>query len=301
MDEVKRPILQGEYKLIRVIERTPDSTLYYACSVAAQECRFAIREFALDATLPPEKRAGFMAYFQPIAQRYMDLGHPGVISLRDFFLEDEYIYFVCDFIPGYRLQEIVNFRKNCPFTEVQALGMAVQIAKALQFLHTLREGSLFFADMNLSNVIVSAQGRIMLTDFGLGKLTTTYNPEAPRMGTLGYAAPEQIGPKGIINASTEIYSLGVLMHQLVTGLDPTDDPNVILPVQECNPAISFDYAHIVAVATDADPRKRFSSITEMLLALQAIAPQRALARKQSNRSLAGELLGVLTAPFRKAQ
>ena len=297
MDEVQRPILQGEYKLTRVLETTPESTLYYGYALATPERFFAIREFKLD--LPAEDGSALAhvsTYFQPIAMKYMDLSHPGATSLRDFFFENGYVYFVVDFIPGYRLGEVLRFRHGHTFPEMLAVSIALQMASTLKHLHTL-PNPIYFADLNLSNIIIAKTGQVMLTDFGLGKLLVKYNPEAPRMGSLGYAAPEQIGPDGVVNAFTDMYALGVLMHQLVTGVDPSNRPNELLPITKYNPAISQDYMNIVATATQIAPEKRFVSMADMHYALSALAPQRKRSTKVVERNLLSEIWSAFASPF----
>ncbi len=296
MDEVQRPILQGEYKLSRIIEVTDDSILYFGFALATPERHFAIREFKIEIPGGQEQLAVISSYFQPIAMRYMDFAHTGTTCLRDFFIENGYVYFVFDFVPGHRLSELMGFRHGRPFTEMQAVSIALQIANAMRYLHSL-PSSIFFADMNLSNVIVASNGTVMLTDYGLGKLLIKYVPEAARMGTLGYAAPEQVGPGGVVSTGTDIYALGVLMHQLVTGVDPTKNPNVLEPIAKYNPAISYDYVSIVETATNHDPIKRYINIGEMIHALHSIAPRRGRTVKVVNRNLTREILSVLRAPF----
>ncbi|MBQ7567816.1 protein kinase, partial [bacterium] len=232
----------------------------------------------------------------PLAMRYMDFLHLGATCLRDFFFENGYVYFVIDYVPGHRLSEIMSIRHGCPFPEMEAVSIAMQIAVTMQYLHTLPE-PVFLADMNLSNVIIAKNGAAMLTDYGLGKLLIRYDPNAVRMGTLGYAAPEQIGPNGVVNAYTDMYALGVLMHQLVTSVDPTKEPNVIKPISKYNVAISQDYMSIVSTATNPDPHRRFVSMKEMLYALQAIAPQRGRSTKVVERNIVKEIMDVFTAPF----
>ena len=299
MDEVQRPILQGEYKLSRIIERTPDSILYFGYAIAAPERHFAVREFKVDlpeSSASPERLAVVSTYFQPFAMRYMDFIHPGATCLRDFFFENGYVYFVIDYVPGYRLSEILQMRHGCPFPEMQAVSIAMQIADTMNYLHNL-PNPVFMADVNVSNIILATNGTVMLTDYGLGKLLIKYNPLAVRMGTLGYAPPEQIGPAGIVNAYTDMYALGVLMHQMVTGVDPTLAPNVIKPISMYNPAISQDYVSIVEMATSREPYKRFVSMKDMAFALSSIAPQRGRSTRVVRRNLIKEIFEVFAAPF----
>lgn len=295
MAEERRPILQGEYKLVSVLETVGDSIIYRSQSVSHSERVYAIREFKLEGYEAPEKRAMVSSYFQPIAQGYMDFIDPCLTSLRDFFIENGYIYFVFDYIPGRRLSEYFRARQR-PFPENLALDIAYKVAKALETLHTCKPVK-FFADMSMSNIILASNGYAMLTDYGLGKLLVELPVDAPRMGTIGYAAPEQYGLAGIVSQSTDIYGLGVLMHQMVTYIDPVDHPGKLAPIAEVNPAISDEYIKIVRMATRTDPKKRFLSAADMAAAIRSITPGRGKSYKVLKRDLWGEFIASLKAPF----
>ena len=295
MAEERRPILQGEYKLVSVLETVGDSIIYRSQSVSHSERVYAIREFKLEGYEAPEKRAMVSSYFQPIAQGYMDFIDPCLTSLRDFFIENGYVYFVFDYIPGRRLSEYFRARQR-PFPENLALDIAYKVAKALETLHSCKPVK-FFADMSMSNIILASNGYAMLTDYGLGKLLVELPVDAPRMGTIGYAAPEQYGLAGIVSQSTDIYGLGVLMHQMVTYIDPVDHPGKLAPIAEVNPAISDEYIKIVRMATRTDPKKRFLSAADMAAAIRSISPGRGKSYKVLKRDLWGDFIASLKAPF----
>lgn len=298
MNEERRPILQGEYKLLQVIEQVEDSTVFKSQSVSHSERLFAIREFKVEGCDAPEKRAMVSSYFQPIAQGYMDFINPNLTSLRDFFIENGYVYFVFDWIPGRRLSDYFRVR-HCPFTENSAIDIAYQIAKALETLHSC-DPVKFFADVSMSNIVLASNGYVMLTDYGLGKLLTSVPVDAPRMGTTGYAAPEQYGLAGIISPATDIYGLGVLMHQMVTCVNPADTPNELVSISSVNPAISPDYQEIVKTATAKEPKKRFLSAADMASALYSIAPRRGKSYKTVKHSPFDSVLKAIKAPFTSA-
>ena len=299
MAEKRRPVLQGEYKLVSVLETVGDSIIYRSQSVSHSERVYAIREFKLEGYEAPEKRAMVSSYFQPIAQGYMDFIDPCLTSLRDFFIENGYIYFVFDYVPGRRLSEYFRARQR-PFPENLALDIAYKVAKALETLHSSKPVK-FFADMSMSNIILASNGYAMLTDYGLGKLLVDLPVDAPRMGTIGYAAPEQYGLAGIVSQSTDIYGLGVLMHQMVTYIDPVDHPGKLAPIADVNPAISDEYIKIVRTATRTDPKKRFLSAADMAVAIRSISPGRGKSYKVLKRDLWGEFVASLKAPFTSAK
>ena len=299
MAEKRRPVLQGEYKLVSVLETVGDSIIYRSQSVSHSERVYAIREFKLEGYEAPEKRAMVSSYFQPIAQGYMDFIDPCLTSLRDFFIENGYIYFVFDYVPGRRLSEYLRARQR-PFPENLALDIAYKVAKALETLHSSKPVK-FFADMSMANIILASNGYAMLTDYGLGKLLIDLPVDAPRMGTIGYAAPEQYGLAGIVSQSTDIYGLGVLMHQMVTYIDPVDHPGKLAPIADVNPAISDEYIKIVRTATRTDPKKRFLSAADMAAAIRSISPGRGKSYKVLKRDFWGEFVASLKAPFTGAK
>ncbi len=246
MAEKRRPVLQGEYKLVSVLETVGDSIIYRSQSVSHSERVYAIREFKLEGYEAPEKRAMVSSYFQPIAQGYMDFIDPCLTSLRDFFIENGYIYFVFDYVPGRRLSEYFRARQR-PFPENLALDIAYKVAKALETLHSSKPVK-FFADMSMSNI-----------------------------------------------------GLGVLMHQMVTYIDPVDHPGKLAPIADVNPAISDEYIKIVRTATRTDPKKRFLSAADMAAAIRSISPDRGKSYKVLKRDLWGEFVASLKAPFTSAK
>lgn len=290
-----RPILQGEYKLLSVLETVGDNNVYKSQSVNHPERIFAVHEFKLEGYEAPEKRAVMMTYFRPIADGYMDFTDLSLSAVRNFFMENGYMYFLFDYVPGWRLSNYYKARQR-PFTENSALDIARQIARALDLLHNSRPVK-FMADLSISNVVLASNGYIMLTDYGLGKLLLNLPVDAPRMGTVGYAAPEQYGASGIITPATDIYALGVLMHQLVTYRDPQTNPGKLPPIEELNPAISPEYCQIVRMATQVDPKRRFLSARDMEAAIVSIAPKRGKSVKNLKRNPWKELIRTLTAPF----
>lgn len=295
MAEKRLPILQGEYKLIQLLETLEDSKIYKSQSVVHAEQLFAVREFKLEGYEAPEKRAIVSAYFQPIALSYMDFVSPHLTSLRNFFIENGHIYFVFDYIPGRRLSKYLRDRHR-PFTENEALDIAYNIAMAMEELHSCNPIK-FMADVCLGNVILIANGNIALTDFGLGKLLLPMSQEAPRMGTVGYAAPEQYGREGIVSRATDIYGLGVIMHQLVSGIDPMTQEGRMPLISEVNPAISDEYMKIVRTATRTDATKRYYTAADMAGAIYSIMPKRGRSNKSVKGDTWGELLKMIKKPF----
>lgn len=294
METGRRPILQGEYKLVKVLERFDYSTLYLAVSIHNPDRKFTIKQVRLEGFESLEERNETMKYFREVASPYVELMHPGLTTLKDFFYENEAEYIVFEHVPGHRLSEVMAMR-NRPFTETQAVDVAMKICEVMDWLHT-QPTPLYFADLNPANVLVMQRGKIKLTDFGLGKVLAPRAPEEPRLGTRGYAPPEQCGPDAVISRTNDIYALGALMHHMVTGQDPTKQPGVFAPICDVNPAISEDFAAIVATATHPDPSRRYVDVKDLVADLKALAPERRSA-SQGSAGFFQRLREMLRRPF----
>jgi serine/threonine-protein kinase len=115
--------------------------------------------------------------------------------------------------------------------------------------------------------MLTPEGRLKLIDFGIARL---FKPGQSRdtqaFGTMGYSAPEQYG-RGQTDARSDVYSLGVMLHQLLTGFDPAAAPFRLPPANQVNPAIPADVAAALARAINNDPDQRFASVAELRSAL----------------------------------
>lgn len=260
MDSIaSKPILQGEYKLLKVLQKLTYSTYYLATSLHNPVERWAIKEVYLDFDKPEERLSAFRQ-FERIAKKYVKLEHPVLVPLADCFYENNFEYIVFEFVPGHRLQEILDLRKK-PFSEDQVLDLAYQVAVALEFLHSQE---IVFHDLNPSNVIITPEGSIKLTDYGLGKILARPEPGQPKWGTLGYGPPEQMELKVDLTPACDIYALGVIMHQMLSFWDPAFSKGIIPPVRKLNPDVSAEMETLIVNCTYQDPALRFASVRELM-------------------------------------
>ena len=260
-----KPILQGEYKLQKILQKLPYSSVYLATSLHNPAKRWAVKEVSLNFDKPEEKKEMFLQ-FEKTARKYIALEHPLIVPLEDCFYENNFEYIIFEFIPGHRLQEIMDLRTK-PFNEYQVMDLAWQIGNALDFLHS-RE--IVFHDLNPSNIVITPDGSIKLTDYGLGKMLAKPEPGQPKWGSLGYGPPEQMGPDAIITPACDIYALGVVMHQLLTFWDPSLSKGVIPPVRKLNAEASEQIENIILSCTYNDPALRYASIRVCLKDLQKL-------------------------------
>lgn len=275
--------LLNRYRRVRLLGSGGFGAVYMAEDLRLGRT-VAIKE--MDARgLAPDEQAVSEQMFEREARMLASLDHPGLTRIWDYFQDKQRAFLVMEYVPGHTLREELNQRGG-PLDEPFVIECALQLCNVLHYLHT-RQPQVIFRDLKPANVMVVAQPPspnsnesadmplFRLIDFGIARL---FKPEQTGdtliIGTPGYAPPEQYG-RGQTDARSDIYSLGVTLHQMLSGQPPASVPPP--PVLSLNPAVSPTLARIVTRATQAEPADRYQSVEEMrreLLALRAanIAP-----------------------------
>ena len=148
------------------------------------------------------------------------LQHPNITLIFDFGVEDEMPYFVQEFLSGQDLDELLDAHK--PSLEA-VLGILVQVCNGLDFAHSR---GIIHRDIKPANIRVLEDGAVKIMDFGIAKSLkseTRLTQEGVALGTAGYLAPEQLAGKPL-DQRTDLFSLGVMAYELVTGQRPFAGP-----------------------------------------------------------------------------
>ena len=218
----REPLLKERYRILAPVGQVGFGAVYKVADTHDGNRLLAIKEINLNALTSQEAMEAIAAFNREV-YLLSDLTHPSLPHIYDHFTEGDHWYLVMDFIEGETLEQYLDKTPNgrLPLEEVLALG--IQLCVVLDFLHT-REPSIIFRDLKPANVMRTSDGYLYLIDFGIAR---HFKPGQPRdtvpFGSPGYAAPEQYG-RAQTTPGADIYSLGALLHQLLTGNNPEQHP-----------------------------------------------------------------------------
>ncbi|MEM7515867.1 MAG: protein kinase [Planctomycetota bacterium] len=193
--------------------------------------------------------------FQREARAMAGLSHPGIAAVYDFGAAGPWKYLVLEYIDGTDLRQMIRSKAVRPR---EALSIVNQICEALQYAH---DRGVVHRDIKPENVLVGRDGRIKLVDFGLAKLSEPDQPHltmtGQAMGTWHYMAPEQIEHPLEVDHRADIFSLGVVFYELLTGELPVG--RFASPSERVEVDVRLD--EVVLRALEKDPAKRYQSAT----------------------------------------
>jgi tRNA A-37 threonylcarbamoyl transferase component Bud32/tetratricopeptide (TPR) repeat protein len=213
---------------------------------------------------------GFAVRFSREAKAMARLNHSNIVAVYDFgcvqYSGAELYYFTMEFVDGSNLRGLLK-----QLTPAQALVIVPQICEALQYAHDI---GIVHRDIKPENILIDKKGRVKIADFGLAKLLqqartpTDYTLTQPDlvMGTPGYMAPEQIERPSEIDHRADLYSLGVVFYEMLTGQLPQG--RFLLPSQRVQIDVRFD--EIVLKALEHDRERRYQHASEVKTGVENI-------------------------------
>jgi len=259
-------LLAGRYQLVSRIGQGGMGAVYKATDTRFNNRPIAIKEMS-SAGLPPARLQEAEAAFEREAHLLADLLHPNLPRIYDNFTENERSYLVMDFIEGETVEEYLEHVGGGPLPVETVLKWAEQLCDVLSYLHT-HQPPIIFRDLKPANVMISENGHIYLIDFGIARI---FKPgkqhDTVALGSPGYAAPEQYG-KAQSTPRSDIYSLGALLHHLLTGVDPSEQPFFFRPAAQLNAAVDPDLEALLQQMLEMDADKRPASAQDVLNRLQ---------------------------------
>ncbi|GHO99171.1 hypothetical protein KSF_092190 [Reticulibacter mediterranei] len=262
--------LERRYRIIQMIGKGGFGAVYKATDERFQARVVAIKEMS-DAQLSPQEKTQALQAFRHEANLLVQLNHPNLPNVSDFFEEGGKAYLVMEFVEGQTLENIQEQAAG-PLDEKQVMDWAFQLCAVLHYLHD-RPQPIIFRDMKPSNVMLAADGRLKLIDFGIARVFKAAGvKDTTLLGSHGYAPLEQYG-KGQSDTRTDIYALGATLYDLLTNTVPADaasrrvQPANFLQPRQINAHISPKVEVIVLKAMEQEPADRYQSALEMAQAI----------------------------------
>nr|BBH94675.1 hypothetical protein KTA_28740 [Thermogemmatispora argillosa] len=266
----------GRYRIERLVAAGGMGAVYRAIDLRFERpC--AVKEM-LDDFQSEVERNQAVEWFKREATLLLDLNHPCIPRVRDFFVEEGRHYLVMDFIEGRTLAKVleeegnvmgVNGARGVP--EARARSWAQQICNVLNYLHR-QNPPIIFRDLKPSNIMVTDRDEIKLIDFGIAR-TFQSQRQATIIMTIGYAPPEQL--HGMPEPRSDIYALGATLHRLLTHHDAANNRPTIFsfpPVRSLRPDVSPEFEQVIMKALSPSVEQRWSSAEEMERAILSLPP-----------------------------
>ncbi len=266
----------GGYHLDRVLGTGGAGIVYLAHVPDQPDQQVAIKLLVPPGQMTESEQEEFRRRFLREAATLTRLRHPHILAVQTVD-EDEangLVYMVMDYLPGGTLADRLN---QGPLPLPQVCDYVTQLADALDYAHGLH---VVHRDLKPANVLLDEQGQVYLADFGIAKLldvnATTITNVNQAIGTPGYMAPEQITNEPV-SPATDVYGLGVLTYQMVTGRIPFDSPSLLSlmrqitmedppPPRNLRPDLPVAAANVLLRALAKRPAERFASAGGFALA-----------------------------------
>lgn len=218
----------------------------------------------------------FVSKFRVEAQSAAGLAHPNIVNVYDVGEDEGIYYIVMEFVEGITLKEYIM--NNGRLSAEQALDFALQIASGIEVAH---QNHTIHRDIKPQNIIVSKNGTLKVTDFGIARAATSNTVASNAMGSVHYVSPEQ-ARGGYSDEKSDIYSLGITMYEMVTGRVPFEGDNNVtvalmhiqgemIPPREYYPDIPASFEKVILKCTQKKPERRYLTASALIADLRRVA------------------------------
>jgi len=245
---------------------------------------YKVRQRALDRVaalkiLPPAigEQSGFSQSFTREAKSLAKLNHPGIVTLYEFGREEELYYFLMEYVDGMNLRQLLQKERISPR---EAMAIIPQICDALQYAH---DHGIVHRDIKPENLLLDRRGKVKVADFGIAKVvaagvnestayltfgeTSDFTISGQVIGTPAYMAPEQIDHPGDVDHRADIYALGVVFYQMLTGELPRK--KIEIPSRKIHVDVRLD--EVVLRALEKSPAQRYQQADVFKTQVESIA------------------------------
>ena len=262
---IKGRRLSGRYKILDMIGGGGMANVYLAHDMILDR-DVAVKVLRMDFAEDEE----FIRRFHREAQSATSLAHPNIVSIYDVGEEDSIYYIVMEYVDGQTLKQYIQ--QNSPIRIDDALEIMKQLTSAISHAH---QNHIIHRDIKPHNILIDRHGNVKITDFGIAMAlsATSITQTNSVLGSVHYLSPEQ-ARGGMANRKSDIYSLGIVMFELLTGRLPFSGESAVSialkhlqsetpSLKRWNPSIPQSVENIVLKATAKDPFHRYDSVEEM--------------------------------------
>lgn len=215
----------------------------------------------------------FVTKFRTEAQSAAGLEHPNIVNIYDVGSEKGIHYIVMEYVEGITLKTYIEKKGQLSFKE--AISIAIQVGRGIEAAHNK---GIVHRDIKPQNIIISTEGKVKVTDFGIARAASANTISSDVMGSVHYSSPEQ-ARNGFVDGKSDIYSLGIVMYEMVTGRVPFDgDTTVAVAIQHLQeemvtpsayaPNLPISMEKIILKCTQKSPDRRYESMTALLTDLR---------------------------------
>ncbi len=215
----------------------------------------------------------FVSKFQAEAEAAACLTHPNIVNVYDVGREGDIYYIVMELAEGITLKQYIQNKGKLEIAE--SISIAMQIAQGIEAAH---RHNIVHRDIKPQNIIISSDGRVKVTDFGIAKAASSQTISSNTMGSVHYISPEQ-ARGGYCDERSDIYSLGITMYEMLTGRVPFEGDSTVavalqhiqgemVPPRVLDPVIPVSIEKIILKCTQKKPEQRYSSATELIADLK---------------------------------
>lgn len=213
--------------------------------------------------------AKFVAKFRAEAQSVAGLSHPNIVNVYDVGEDNGLHYIVMELVEGITLKKFIEKKGKLDVKE--AVGIGIQIAQGMEAAHN---NHIIHRDIKPQNIIISKEGKVKVTDFGIAKAATSNTITSNAMGSVHYISPEQ-ARGGYSDEKSDIYSLGVTLYEMLSGKVPFEGESTVtvalahiqdeaVPLQQIDPNIPLSLSKIVQKCMQKKPDMRYMSSAALI-------------------------------------
>ncbi|MCR5272830.1 MAG: Stk1 family PASTA domain-containing Ser/Thr kinase [Lachnospiraceae bacterium] len=217
----------------------------------------------------------FVRKFRSEAQSAAGLEHPNIVNIYDVGSEDGMYYIVMEYVEGITLKTYIEKKGQLSYKE--AVSIAIQVGRGIEAAHSK---NIIHRDIKPQNILISTDGKAKVTDFGIARAVSNNTISADVMGSVHYASPEQ-ARNGFVDGKSDIYSLGIVMYEMVTGRVPFDGETTVavalghlqeemVPPSAYASGLPISLEKIILKCTQKSVERRYQSISELMIDLKKV-------------------------------